>query len=95
MSRPRRVVAAESPSLSEHLEQMARSLEAGRFAAVAKRAEWFAVEAGRAGRGPLVRHAALLLSAAERRDAAGAVSALVFLARGLDEEAAVRLARAA
>ena len=102
MSRPSRArPAAESPfpspvdervTLAQHVEQLARSLDAGRFAAVAKRAEWVVVEAGRGGAGPVVRYAALLLAAAERQDAAAAVSALVRLADTLDRQPPARRA---
>ena len=79
-----RAVAEDDLSLARDVEALARSLAVGAFTAVAGRAERVIAEAGRRGEGSLMRPAALLLAAAERGDAAGAVASLVRLAEAVD-----------
>lgn len=89
MSRtPSRAVASlPTPSqrqIRRRIEELAEALRAERFPLLARSAEALAIQAGREGRDALVRPAARLLIAAEQRDAAASVAALVRLAEAVD-----------
>lgn len=64
--------------------EMARSLEAQRWATLARQAENAMLAGGEAGSAACMRHAAALLEAAELADARRALTALVHLADAVD-----------
>lgn len=89
MSRTHSRAAASRSTSSQHqlrrrIAELAEALRAERFPILARTAEAMAIQAGREGRDELVRPAARLLIAAEQRDAAGSVTALVHLAAAVD-----------
>ena len=80
-SQPRRT----SHPLNRLLERTAHAVESGDADQAARLAQAVLVEASRFGHSSLLRHAALLLSAAERQDTAAAVVALVHTAHAWDQ----------
>ena len=76
--------ASPGPSSSIAIEPLARALAEGRYATLARQAQGVLMTAGGLGDATLMRHAALLLASAEREDAAGGLSALVYLAQAID-----------